>query len=229
MNSKRWIKVWAIIIMLIPIVGGFNYIIDPYGIYNTHIVNLPKIKVSSKMRLIKVIKVSQIKPTSICLGTSRTEYGYDPTHKYFIKPSYNFAVSSASMYEVKKNFQWALKQGNLKKVLLVADYRMFNEPNQKDIADFETYFDNPNIYKYLFSIDTLKDSLFTIKGGNTGNLYLENGQHLRGWQDILKNGGHWATMKKDEKTYYKDYPTNYTYKDTKKKSFPDFEEIVKCI
>lgn len=34
-------------------------------------------------------------------------------------------------------------------------------------------------------------------------------------------------MKKDESKYYENYPTDYTYKDTKKKSFPDFEEILK--
>jgi len=229
MNSKKWIKIWFIIIIMIPIIGGFNYMIDPYGLYGTKYFNFDKIKRSNKMRLIKAIKTKEIKPTSICLGTSRTEYGYDPTHKYFIKPSYNLAVSGASMYETKLNFQNALKQGNLKKVLLVADYIMFNEPDQKYINDFESYFEDKNIYTYLFSIDTLKDSLLTIKGGDNGSIYLDNGQqeHYHNWKNILKNGGHLAFMKKYEKNYYKDYSTNYTYKDTGKKSFPDFEYIVK--
>jgi hypothetical protein len=127
------------------------------------------------------------------------------------------------------NFQYALKQGKLKKVLLVVDYRMFNNKTQKSIQDFETYFDGKNIYTYLFSIDILKDSLLTVKGGENTSIYLENGQreHNHNWKSILKNGGHLETMKKDEEKYYKDYPTNYTYKDTKKKSFPDFEEILK--
>ena len=50
------------------------------------------------------------------------------------------------MYENLLNFKYALKQGNLKKVLLVVDYRMFNEPKQKDNQDFESYFDDKNIY-----------------------------------------------------------------------------------
>jgi len=229
MNSKKWIK---IVLVLSIFVGGFvgiiNYVIDPYGLYDTKYFNFVKTQKSAKMRLIKAIKTKEIKPVSVCLGTSRTEYGYDPTHKYFTKPSYNLAVASASMYEERLNFQNALKQGNLKKVLLVVDYRMFNEPKQKDIYDFESYFDNKNIYSLLFSIDTLKDSL-TIKGGGSGPIFLYNGQreHNHNWKNILKNGGHLETMKKDEKTYYKDYPTNYTYKDTGKKSFPDFEYIVK--
>jgi len=228
MNSKKWIKIWFIIIIMIPIIGGFNYMIDPYGLYGTRYFDLVKIQQSNKMRLIKAIKTKEIKPVSVALGTSRTEHGYDPTHKYFIKPSYNLAISSASMYEEKLNFQNALKQGNLKKVLLVADYRMFNDSSQKNINDFETYFEK-NIYSYLFSIDTLKDSLLTIKGDNSDAIYLGNGQlaHNYRWKNILKNGGHLAVMKKDEKRYYKSYPTNYTYKDTGKKSFPDFEYIVK--
>ena len=230
MSGKKWVKtVLLLSIFLTGFVGMINYIIDPYGLYDTKYFNFDKIKQSNKIRLVKAIKTNEIKPTSICLGTSRTEYGYDPTHKYFIKSSYNLATSSSSMYENLLNFKYALKQGNLKKVLLVVDYRMFNEEKQKEVKDFESYFDDKNIYSLLFSFDVLKDSLLTIKGGENGSIYLDNGQreHNHNWKNILKNGGHLATMKKDEKTYYKDYPTNYTYKDTKKKSFPDFEEIVK--
>ncbi len=32
MSSKRWIKIWFIIFITIPIVGIFNYFIDPYGL-----------------------------------------------------------------------------------------------------------------------------------------------------------------------------------------------------
>lgn len=230
MNSKKWIKILLILCVLgVGFVGGVNYLVDPYGLYKTKYFSFEKIKESEKMRLLKAIKTKEIKPISISLGTSRTEFGYDPTHPYFIKPSYNLANSSGSMYENKLYFQWALKQGNLKKVLLVADYRMFNEVNQKDVADLETYFDNRNIYSLLFSVDVLKDSLLTVKGGENTSIYLANGQrdHTFNWKNILQKGGHLETMKKDESEYYKGYPTNYTYKDTKKESFPDFEEMIK--
>lgn len=230
MNGKKWLKVFVLLSFLsVGFVGAVNYVVDPYGLYKTNIIKKPKIKQADKMRLIKVLKVQEIQPSSITLGTSRTEYGYDPTHRYFIQPAFNYAVSSGSMYENRLNFEWALKQGNLKKVLLVADYRMFNEPNQVDFPEFESYFDNPNIYQYLLSVDVLKDSILTLKGGDNSSIYLKNGQreHNHNWKSILTNGGHLATMNKDEKNYYKDYPTNYTYKDTKKKSFPDFEKIVK--
>lgn len=230
MNGKKWIKIVLVLLVFVGgFIGSFNYLIDPYGLYKTKYFNFDKIKQSNKMRLIKAIKTKEVKPTSICLGTSRTEYGYDTTHQYFTKPSYNLATSGSSMYENLMNVKYALKQGNLKKVLLVVDYRMFNNPTQKSIQDFESYFNNNKIYSLLFSIDVLKDSLLTAIGGSNSSIYLDNGQrdHNHNWENILENGGHLATMKKDEEKYYKDYPINYTYKDTKKESFPDFEEIVK--
>jgi hypothetical protein len=230
MNGEKWIQIVLVLtILCIGFIGIFNYVIDPYKIYNTKYFNFDKIKQPSKIALVKTIKTKEIKPTSISLGTSRTEYGYDPTHKYFIKPSYNLATSGSSVYENMLNFKYALKQGNLKKVLLVVDYRMFNNPTQKNVHDFESYFNDKNIYSLLFSIDVLKDSLLTIKGVENGHTFLDNGQreHNHNWKNILKNGGHLETMKKDEEKYYKDYPVNYRYKDTNKKSFPDFEEIVK--
>lgn len=216
-------------IFIIIIIGLLNYIIDPYGIFNVKITSFDKIKQSEKIRLVKVIRTNEIKPKSIILGTSRAEYGYDPFHKYFIQPSYNLAISSGSMYENRLNFQNALKQGNLKKVLLVADYMMFNDTNQKVLNDFETYFDNFNIYKYLFSIDSLKDVFYTVKGTDSYyTKYLNNGQrdYSNKKEQKFKEGEYLNFIKKTELKYYKYYSQDYTYKDTGRSSFKDFEKII---
>jgi hypothetical protein len=230
MNGKKWLKIFVLSSFIgIGFIGLINYVVDPYGLYKTKYFSFEKIRQSSKIRLVKAVKIREIKPTSICLGTSRAEYGYDPTHKYFIGKSYNLAVSGGSMYENMLNFKHALKQGNLQKVLIVVDYLMFNTKKQMRVDKFETYFENENIYNLLFSIDTLKDSLLTIKGEDNKTIYLENGQieHNHHWKNILKTAGHFETMKEMEKNYYQDYSSNYIYNDTKQKSFPDFEEIIK--
>jgi hypothetical protein len=223
--------IWASIIFLIfiPLVGGFNYLVDPYGLNNSNYFGFDMTLHRDKIRLIKAIKTKQLKPTSICLGTSRVEYGCNPEHKYFIKPSYNLGIAGASLYEILLNFQNALKQGRLKKVLLVADYRMFNSNLQKSIIDYESYFENQPFRAYLFSFESIKDSLLTIKGGVDEDVfYLKNGQidHIRPQRVINKKGGHLKIMKIAEKNYYNDMVTNYTYKDTKNKSFLDFEKIL---
>lgn len=197
-KTKRWVKLWVgIIFICLLLICGFNYIIDPYGIYNNRFFNLEKIKQSPKMKLVKAIRVKNIKPKSIVLGTSRAETGFDPNHNYFMQPSYNFATSGSSMYENRLNFEYALKQGNLKKVLLVLDYRMFNSKTQKTTNDFEEYFKNSIEYTYLLSLETLKDSLLTIKGSTKDwEVYLYNGQRKHDYKQrsIDQNGGHLKSM-----------------------------------
>jgi hypothetical protein len=230
MIAKKWIKKFLFIsILAILSTGLINYVVDPYRIFNTDIVKKPKIKQSKKIRQTKAIRTKDKKPSSIVLGTSRTEMAYDPNHQYFTKPSYNLATPGSSMYESKLNFINALKQGNLKRVLLVADFVMFNSKKQKWISDYETYFEDVDMKKFLFSREVLVDSIMTIKGGEHATIYYENGQTVHNYNlvGILREGGHLKKMKEYENGFYSGYPTNYTYKDTKEKTFPDFEEIVK--
>ncbi len=217
MSNSKWVKTFLLLSALCMVsVSGINYIIDPYGIYETNYIKLDKITKFYKTRLVKTIMVRKIKPTSIILGTSRAQFAYDPTHEYFTMPSYNLAIASGSMYENRLNFELALAQGKLKKVLLVLDYRMFNY-TQRSIPDFESYFTNSNIYMHALSIDTLKDSLRTLKG--TKDYYrieLDNGQneHTHKQKEITTRGGHLKIMQLNESTYYKKFSTNYTYTDT---------------
>ncbi|MGJ0370776.1 hypothetical protein [Aliarcobacter cryaerophilus] len=180
------------------------------------------------MRLIKAINIEKIKPISIVLGTSRAEMAIDPDHEYFIKPSYNLANAGSTMYETKYYLKEAILQGKLKKVLLVADWRMFNDVSMKKVIDFETYFENRNIYKYLLNYKVFQDSLFTIKNKNIVSLYNNNGQMKEDYLNkiVLSNGGHYKTMIKEEKNYYKELSDNNLYKDTQKSSLLDFIEIL---
>lgn len=231
MNNKKFLKIVLVLSFFVAIlIGGANYIVDPYGIYKTNIFpNKPE--QDKNIRLEKVVKVEELKPVSISLGTSRTEYGYDPNHEYFSKPSYNLAVSSASLYENRLYLEHAIKQGNLKEVLLVADWIMFNTKLMTKSYDFEDSFNIENIYKQLFSVDLFRSSLNTIIKQKVKSSYLENGQ--RDWyfnqENIDKQGGHLKVMNKDEESYYKNskykFNTNI-YQDTKKDSFEDFRKIL---
>lgn len=230
MKNKKF-TIWLLVSSLAIIIftSGVNYLIDPYGIYNHLLLNINKPKQSDKINLVKAVKVNEIEPKSIVLGTSRAEFGFDPTHSYFTKPSYNLATSGSSIYESRLYFNSALKSGKLKKVLLVADWFMFTTKREKKVSDFESYFENPNIYRYLLSFDSLKDSFLTIFDKKGSSYYLLNGQkeHQHNELNTLKEGGHLAVMNKKESIYYKDYSTDYIYQDTQNSSFRDFEAIVK--
>lgn len=231
MSSKKFLKIVLGLSFFVAIlIGGVNYIVDPYGIYKTNIFQ-NKPEQDKNIRLAKVVKVEELKPVSISLGTSRTEYGYDPNHEYFSKPSYNLAVSGASLYENRLYLEHAIKQGNLKEVILVADWIMFNTKLMTKSYDFEDFFNIENIYKQLFSVDLFRSSLNTIIKQKVKSSYLENGQ--RDWyfnqENIDKQGGHLKVMNKDEKDYYRN--SNYKfnsniYQDTQKSSFEDFRKIL---
>ena len=228
----KWISLWfAMFFLSVPLAALTNYVVDPYGIYGTGYFDLPRVRKVNKIRLFKVLKTKEIKPSSIVLGTSRAEHGISPDHDYFIKPSYNLAVPGSTIYEAKLNLLLALKQGGLKKVLLVADFIMFNTKTMMRTHDFESYFnESDSIYKYLFSIDVLRDSLDTIKGSDKYYaIFLENGQrettHFQ--KTIDEGGGHFSVMDYKKSNYYKQHPAGYLYGDTKRNSFDDFEEILR--
>lgn len=232
MRGKKFIGLIIVFsVMVVGAIGAINYVIDPYGIYNHKLVNLKKVRQDGKMKLVKALKVELIKPKSIVLGTSRAEFGYDPNHSYFIQPAYNLATSGASLYENRLYFEKALKEGELKKVLLVADWIMFNAKEMTKTADFEEYFNEPNKYKYLVSSAMLIDTFFTIFSQKDEVQYLDTGQreYTYNWNRIIAQGGHLKVMNKDEERYYKrsDYKTNHNiYQDTKKSAFDDFAAII---
>ena len=227
----KWILLWFVVFLIVPLSALINYVVDPYGLYGSEYIGFEKITKPEKIRLAKIVKIKEKKPVSIILGTSRAEFGFDPEHSFFTKPSYNLAMPLSTMYEAKLSLLWALKHGNLKHVLLVADYIMFNGKKMKSISDFELYFnDDSQIYKYLFSLDVLRDSLKTIVGTNNFyDVYLDNGQREHHYfkRFVFDGGGHFPLMDYEKSDYYDGYPTNYLYGDTMKNAFDDFEEIVR--
>lgn len=228
MKAKKWIKIFTFGYFLsMCFIGSFNYIVDPYNLYEHRILDIPKTEQSSKMKLVKAIKVESIKPISISLGTSRTEYGYDPDHEFFKKPSYNLATSGASMYETRLYLEHAVRQGNLRQLLLVVDWIMFRT-EMKKTPDFESYFDR-FWFEDLFSSTTLVDSIFTLIGNDNATIHLEDGQrpHADNWKNIINFGGHKKDMIESEKKYFEYYPSSYVYKYSNINSFEDFIKILK--
>jgi len=232
MDSKKWLmKTSVMLILIISTILGVNYTIDPYGIYESDIFDFQKITQSEKMRFIKPIIIENIKPKSIVLGTSRAEHGYSTNHAYFQKPSYNLGLTSASMYEATTNLKHAIKQGNLQQVLLVLDYRMFNDKNQIQLQDFKYYFDGSRgKYSYLYSLDTFKDSLRTIfKTYTPFFLYHKDGSIVHAYEmsKLKKEKSQLLMMNGYEKNYYRLLKKEYIYLDTQKSSFEDFDELLR--
>ena len=177
MGFKKWTFSFLFAtIFIILFVATFNYIVDPYRIYDTNIFkNKPKEDLQA--RFAKVLRIQQLKPTSIFLGNSRPQRSFDSAHKYFTQPAFNAAISGSNLNEAKAYLKWAIRQGNLKQVLLIFDDKtMLGMRNKTD--DFEEYFKNPKVYKYkiLFSLQMLRDSIDTVKKRKQTPLFEPDGR-----------------------------------------------------
>src|SRR4030042_578707 len=62
------------------LISGFNWFVNPYGIYDSPGIegfNKLKPELTTHLRMTKAYAVRRIKPSAICLGTSRAEVGID--------------------------------------------------------------------------------------------------------------------------------------------------------
>ncbi|NJK47054.1 hypothetical protein HC931_01510 [Candidatus Gracilibacteria bacterium] len=168
----NWLFLSAALTPLLSI-GLFNFVIDPYDVFNTPRlagINQSKPKKFTHDMLFKAIEVTRIKPTVIFLGSSRVQWGLDPT--YFNLPdretAYNLGLQRANMYEVKRYFDHAIaNQPNLKKVVLGIDFWMFSETIKNTPAFNEDRLEQQQIsfqdaLNVLFSLDAFESSQATL-------------------------------------------------------------------
>ncbi len=177
------------------LVSGFNWFVDPYGIFNSpHLegFNALKPEFNSHLRMAKAYAVRQSKPSAIILGTSRAEFGINPNHsRWSFNQVYNSALSSANIYEITRYFQHANAVRPLKQVVLTLDFFSFNiySNNQEDFDEnrLSVSFDGKknmsidmnDIIISTGSLDAFLSSIQTITHQKDENSnYLENGMRI---------------------------------------------------
>lgn len=170
--------VFLLAISVLFIIGIFNLVIDPYGVWN--IVSIYKINASKTdkephERFFKAIDIMKLKPKTIFIGTSRTRIGLDPEffQENIKEPAYNLAVASANAHEMLRYFQHTLKnQPNLRRVVIGIDIYSFN----KFLTDRPGFDDNlmeqksitiKNAINVLWTADAFKSSIKTLKNNFT--------------------------------------------------------------
>ena len=169
-------NLFLIMASLMPIlsIGLFNAIVDPYGIINSPVFphfNQLKPKKFSQDLMLKASEITRIKPKVIFLGSSRVQWGLDPTHPSFSnnKITYNLGLQAPNMYVISRYFEHALtNQPQLEKVILGIDFLMFSQSVKTTAAFRETrlgkgYTDIQDLINILFSIDALNNSKKTLK------------------------------------------------------------------
>ena len=162
--------------------GLFNIAIDPYGVFNSPQIlglNSLKSKQFSKVRLFKAVNITQIKPKTLLLGSSRTDLGLDPEHPALSsqQPAYNLGLVGPNIYEVKRYLEHTLKnQPELETVVLGIDLFMFNEYKQNAIDFTESRLEKENItssdlLNITLSTNAIQASVETIRSSKASDAY----------------------------------------------------------
>ena len=176
-------------------VAVFNYIVDPYSIYhfeNADTDRLSRVEQFYQMRLSKPWQVTQVKPTAVVVGTSRSG-SIRPTHPSWAEqPSFNLSVPGMTPYELLRFIEHAQAKGPLDKLLIGLDFEAFiiADPHTRNgFAEFrmarvqETAVSMGSAWQRvldmadtLLSTDTLAVSLSAVSGtGIPGRRYHRDG------------------------------------------------------
>lgn len=170
MNKNKWVKTFFIgSIVIILMVSGINYIVNPYNVfghgYDKYFLNKTEI-LSGEMTTFYV--VNRIKPKTIMMGTSRI--GFFPETQlngYVDTPIYNLALAGSSVDEQSAYIKYMVKYHHIKNVIWSLDFFSFN-PTKPINSTFETKRLSDQIFwndytVSLFNFKTFARSLKTVK------------------------------------------------------------------
>jgi hypothetical protein len=242
MIEKRWIYNFVLgSIGTILLVGFFNFIIDPYGLFRVYEkdgFNQQKEGVRTSIRHVKALEIALRKPKTIIMGSSRVHDSMNPMYEKLssYQPVYNYGIDMARIKEIKYYLEHALKNTQIKNVFIGLDFFMFNKYERlnftfdkslvnREISIFDIYFNQ------LFSMAALKSSWATMKISYREPLrkeFLPNGYRpakyvFYGLKNYAKLHSYtnWVFLSSRQKqTLY------YAKMATDKETFDDLEEII---
>ena len=175
--SRRHLFIWlTCAIATILLVGAFNFIVDPYGIFRSVVVkgfNQNKEGARNKIRFVKALELPLRKPATLIMGSSRVWKAMDPGLPLLqeFTPVYNLGVDLSRIHEILVLLRHATANSDVKRVVLGLDFFMFNSLQKVNFDFDETltgrkvnvvdYF-VPAIFSDAAVIDSLKVIRFSI-------------------------------------------------------------------
>lgn len=222
---------------LLPVVsvGILNAVVDPYGVFNSPKVagwTQAKPEKAKHDRLFKAADVTRVKPTTIFLGSSRTNQGLDPAHPALSnhQPAYNLALNGPNPYEQLRYLQHAIANNpDLDLVVIGVDFFMFNAANANQPGFSETRLEQKglvpqDIINVSFSFSALQSSWETIavnRSNSAKEAYQPNGFKPYKNIDLSESATNWR-FRYSINDYYKLH-SNYQFSD---QYLNDFQKLV---
>ncbi len=214
MQYKQYIiLLLSVFLIVIAFAGGFNYWVNPYGLFSSHAIqgfNAIKPSAGSRVRVVKPRQVLNFKPRTLIIGNSRPEMGLDPRSKCWQSEQqavYNFGIPGASVYMQTRYAQHALETGTVKQIYFGLDfldflvnktsggseheYRLLVDVNGRSNPDYIWWKFKDN-FKALFSLSTVLDSLKTIlaqHNKNSSHRRIDGFNPANDYMDIIETEG----------------------------------------
>lgn len=194
-------------IFLIVALAGFNWLMDPYKIWNApqiRGVNAAKPQIAVNERIFKIVGLAKQPAEVVILGTSRSEIGLNPTHAALGPNGLNLAIGLQPYRETRMLIDWLRKNHEPVKTFVIGlDFFVANAflpyPVDFDVENFSA----ERSWQLLTSVSSVVDATQTIGKNNPlpSNTWSENGRRLWSGYDVKVKGGHKKIMKTSENWY----------------------------
>ena len=156
MSTVKWIKIWFALILLIPLVGLFNYIVDPYGFNQLILIDkFNSIKETNSIYSIRYKMPQLVKHewTTLMLGSSKI--GVMDNHvveNYLGGKTFNMDQPTPAMPIQFDAFMYAVNYNDIKNLIFAVDFLSFNK-NLKLNKDYVELKEKVRAYEHFSNID----------------------------------------------------------------------------
>lgn len=169
MNAKKWIKIFSIIpLLIISIVGGINFMVDPlWNFSHTNALNKKQLTINERQQKTNYVYFNGLDTyDGILLGSSRATY--IDQNEFYGMNIYNYAIESMYPFEYEGYLEFAKvsKGKEFKQIIIGVDFfnsKVYTESGFKHPSHYiektKSLFYR---YKILLSIDLFKRSLKNI-------------------------------------------------------------------
>jgi len=164
MKATTWIKIWILALLVIPLVGVINYVIDPMA-YNRKFqfsLNANKSRLDERIQKFNLMKEGDFE--CFVFGSSRNTI-IDPRRmeKHSGMKSINMAFSAATMNEIVDYINYIIVHKKPRLILLPIDLFAFSEKFQSNgTMPKELSKDSPDQWREYLTLEMLSHSLDTV-------------------------------------------------------------------
>jgi len=206
-------RVFSISLGIFIIVGGFNYIINPYNIHNTERItgiNTFKPEAAKRIRTFKKYQPFHIKPNTLILGNSRVEMGINPKHKNLtaLGNVYNLGIPGMRFKDQATYANLIIQSEQITTLIIGIDFSddIFRyDEVKKTLNTTKTvlWLEEPkDKLSSLWSLDAIKSSISTLinQHSQVSNRYNNGFNPANDYLPILKLEGQKVLFKQKMKT-----------------------------